>query len=97
MLDQITVAPPGSTLKAVPASEADHPGQLNGIHDVLALVREVEHELPPIHLTFSPHDNARRAHFYSQLLALQIKAREMGLLSPSGDSYLSSVCVPRTQ
>ncbi|KAF8547575.1 putative dimethylaniline monooxygenase (N-oxide-forming) [Imleria badia] len=28
------------------------------------------------------------ARFYSQLLALQIKAREMGLLAPSGDSYL---------
>ena len=35
----------------------DGPGRLNGIHDVLALIREVEHELPPMRLTFSPHDN----------------------------------------
>ena len=31
------------------------------------------------------------ARFYSQLLALQIKVRNMGLLSPRGDSYFSSV------
>jgi len=30
------------------------------------------------------------ARFYSQLLALQIKAREMGLLTPSGDGYFPS-------
>lgn len=37
------------------------------------------------------------ARFYSQLLALQIKAREMGLLTPTGDSYRPAVGVPRIQ
>jgi len=36
------------------------------------------------------------ARFYSQLLALQIKAREMGLVTPRGDSYLSFAGVAQT-
>ncbi|KAI9461383.1 putative dimethylaniline monooxygenase (N-oxide-forming) [Boletus coccyginus] len=37
------------------------------------------------------------ARFYSQLLALQIKAREMGLVTPHGDSYHSFPSVAQIQ
>jgi hypothetical protein len=46
-----------------------------GIHNIIALVREVEHELPPLRITVSPFDNPDMlSDWYIKTIALEAAA-----------------------
>jgi len=62
---------------SLPTSDPSPYGLAGNVHQIMDLLRDVEHFIPPFHATFSPHDNPNLLRDY-ELKKLALEAAKSG-------------------